>query len=318
MNNLQIKEVKLSKLKPYEKNAKLHPDSQIDQIIKSIKELGFNDPIACDENGVIIEGHGRYMAAKKMGLKTIPTIILRGMTEAQKKAYILAHNKLTMDTGFDIEILQEELSYLNDMDCNFDFMGFDDTLYTADIDWGNDVPELSDENYKEPEKKMLVCPCCQHIDSASRFKTVKSKEDLVQVTVDNFKIVRAKLSDIEEIKKIADKNTDTIGFVLKPALEENCQRKTLIVAKDENGKVLGFCNYHKRKDGVNVIYEICVDYKYRGNGIASAILDKMPRPLRLKCPVDNESNKFYKRYGFTKVTVETGKKRKLNVWEIEE
>ena len=87
MSKLKIVDVELKKLKPYEKNAKLHPDSQVEKIVQSIRTLGFNDPIACDEKGMIIEGHGRYMAAKKMKLKTVPVIVLRDMTEAQKSLY---------------------------------------------------------------------------------------------------------------------------------------------------------------------------------------------------------------------------------------
>ena len=109
MEKLEIVYKDIGDIKPYKHNAKLHPDEHIAQIVKSIEDFGFNDPIAVDEDNIIIEGHGRLQAAKKLGMTTLPVIVLDGLTDQQKKAYILAHNQLTMNTGFDLEILQNEL-----------------------------------------------------------------------------------------------------------------------------------------------------------------------------------------------------------------
>lgn len=127
---MQIETLKLAEITPYSRNAKKHPKEQIEQIIKSIEEFGNNDPIAIDENNVIIEGHGRYFALKKMGEKEVPCIRLSHMNEEQKKAYILVHNKLTMNTDFDMDILESELSDILDIDMT-DF-GFDLTLEEAE------------------------------------------------------------------------------------------------------------------------------------------------------------------------------------------
>ena len=110
-------------LKPYKHNAKIHTDEQVGQIKKSIKEFGFNDPIAVDEENVIIEGHGRLMAAKELGMKEVPVIFLYGLTDQQKKAYILAHNQLTMNTDFDMDVLADEINRITAFDME-DF-GFD-------------------------------------------------------------------------------------------------------------------------------------------------------------------------------------------------
>lgn len=114
-------------LKQYKHNAKLHPAEQIEQLKKSIQEFGFNDPIAIDEDRTIIEGHGRLIAAQQLGMETVPVIILTGLTDQQKKAYILAHNQLTMNTGFDIDILSDELQRITAYDMT-DF-GFLDDMF---------------------------------------------------------------------------------------------------------------------------------------------------------------------------------------------
>lgn len=101
MKNLIIDYVPIDKLKPYDRNAKLHPKEQIEQIKKSIKDFGFNDPVAVWKDGEIIEGHGRLIAAKELGIKKVPVIRLDDLTDQQRKAYMLAHNKLTMNSDFD-------------------------------------------------------------------------------------------------------------------------------------------------------------------------------------------------------------------------
>lgn len=108
--------MKLADLKPYQNNAKIHTPEQIAQIENSIRQFGNNDPIAIDGDNVIIEGHGRYAALKNMGATEAPCIRLSHLTEQQKQAYILVHNKLTMSTGFDLEVLRLELDKITEID----------------------------------------------------------------------------------------------------------------------------------------------------------------------------------------------------------
>ena len=115
MEKLEIKYVNIDTIKPYEKNAKLHPKKQIERIKKSIEEFGMNDPIAL-WNGEIVEGHGRVLACKELGITEVPVITLDHLTDEERKAYTLIHNKLNMSTGFDLEMLNDELMDLEDFD----------------------------------------------------------------------------------------------------------------------------------------------------------------------------------------------------------
>ena len=119
---MQIEVIDIDKIHKYEKNAKRHPKKQIEQIKKSIQEFNYNDPIAIDENNMIIEGHGRFEALKQLGYKQVECIRLTHLSEQEKKAYILAHNKLNMETGFDDEILWDELDSI--VDFKMDDFGF--------------------------------------------------------------------------------------------------------------------------------------------------------------------------------------------------
>jgi len=124
VNQLEIINIPLSEIKPFPKNAKLHPKEQIEQIKRSITEFGFNDPIAVSENNEVIEGHGRLLAVKELGFTEVPCIRLSHLSEAQKRAYILAHNKLTMNTGFDADLLIGELDFLKGEGFDTELTGF--------------------------------------------------------------------------------------------------------------------------------------------------------------------------------------------------
>lgn len=131
--NLKIEYVPTESIKPYKNNAKLHPEEQIEQIKKSIKEFGFKDPIAIWHD-TVVEGHGRLIAATEMGVETVPVIRLDDLTDEQRRAYTLVHNKLTMNSGFDDKLLDIELDDILDIDMS-DF-GFD---------WGEEEEQLLEE-----------------------------------------------------------------------------------------------------------------------------------------------------------------------------
>lgn len=127
---LKIEYVDINSIKSYSKNAKLHPEEQIEQIKKSIEQFGMDDPIGIWKDE-IVEGHGRLIACKELGYTEVPIIRLDHLTDEERKAYTLAHNKLTMNSDFDLDILQEELDSFDTIDMS-DF-GFDLDFATDDI-----------------------------------------------------------------------------------------------------------------------------------------------------------------------------------------
>ena len=138
MENLKVEYVDIGDLKPYKNNAKIHTQEQIDQIKESISQFGMNDPIGVWKDGLIIEGHGRWMALCEMGAKEVPVIHLDHLTDEERRAYTLAHNKLTMNTDYDMGILDLELGGIEDIDMSI--FGFTDkkaaeesSPYTSDI-----------------------------------------------------------------------------------------------------------------------------------------------------------------------------------------
>jgi len=128
---LQVEIVPLKDISAYPKNTKLHPDEQILQIVKSIQEFGFNDPIAIDAEGTIIEGHGRLLAAKELKLKQVPVIRLGHLSQEQAKAYRITHNKLTLNSDFDLELLKSEFEALQQADFDLELTGFTDEEINA-------------------------------------------------------------------------------------------------------------------------------------------------------------------------------------------
>lgn len=165
----QVFHCSISDVKAYEFNAKLHPDSQIKQIVNSITEFGFNDPIAVDEDMVILEGHGRLLAAKQLKLNTVPVIKITGLTEPQKIAYRLAHNKINANSGFDLSLLQVDFGVLESHDFDTTITGFSALDINISSAFG-DTDQL--EDFLEPVADLLLeenkegfkrkCPECGH------------------------------------------------------------------------------------------------------------------------------------------------------------
>ena len=174
----------LHRLIPWAKNARTHSDAQIAQIAGSIAAFGFNAPILVDSNAGVIAGHGRLLAARQLGLEQVPVIVLDHLTEIQKRAYILADNKLAELGGYDDELLASQLAELRDADINLQLLGFNDDelrVLLADAE-ASDADEAEEEEIPEPPaepvtragdtwlvgKHRLICADCRDRDVVHR------------------------------------------------------------------------------------------------------------------------------------------------------
>ena len=145
----------IDRLRPYERNPRTHSEAQVDQIAASMVEFGWTNPILIDENAGILAGHGRLLAARKLGLAEVPVIRFEHLSEAQKRAYLIADNQLALQAGWDDALLAEELAWLRDERFDLDLVGFDATelerlLAIADGETASD--EAEDEVPEPPEE----------------------------------------------------------------------------------------------------------------------------------------------------------------------
>jgi ParB-like nuclease domain len=151
----QIEQWPLDSLIPYARNPRTHSDAQIAQIAASIAEFGFTNPILVDSKNGVIAGHGRLLGARKLGLATVPVIVLDHLSETQKRAYIVADNKLALNAGWDDELLALELVELKDADYDLNVLGFDpkeldDLLTGVDDEKADEVPPLPEHAVSRP------------------------------------------------------------------------------------------------------------------------------------------------------------------------
>jgi ParB-like chromosome segregation protein Spo0J len=158
---MKIELIKLEKLIPYARNSRTHSDQQIAQVAASIREFGFTNPVLIDSEDGIIAGHGRVMAARKLGLAEVPCIRLGHLTETQKRAYIIADNKLALNSGWDEEMLGLELADLREMDFDLDLIGFDAGEIEAALNPVESIQSDSDDGDKiQDVKEPIECPHC--------------------------------------------------------------------------------------------------------------------------------------------------------------
>jgi len=150
---LSIEYKSTGELVPYINNSRTHSEQQVQQVAASIKEFGFTNPILIDHNGGIIAGHGRLQAAQLLSLDEVPTITLEGLTEAQRKAYVIADNQLALNAGWDLDSLKLEVDRLTELDFDISLLGFDEDMLAGLMEEEpsegltdeDDVPELVDD-----------------------------------------------------------------------------------------------------------------------------------------------------------------------------
>jgi ParB-like chromosome segregation protein Spo0J len=171
MSKIQIKHVPIDDLLPYARNAKQHPPEQVAQIAASIKEFGFNNPVLIDGENGIIAGHGRVLAARKLGLDSVPCLALNHLTPAQKRAYVIADNRLgdSALAPWDWDMLQAEIDSLKEENYDYTLTGFDDESLAAAVQsvesglYGaeEEAPESSAQEIDPDDYEMgHRCPRC--------------------------------------------------------------------------------------------------------------------------------------------------------------
>lgn len=144
---------------PFENNSRTHSDAQVEQIAGSIKEFGFTNPILIDPDRGVIAGHGRLLAATRAGIPEVPTITLYGLTEAQRRAYVIADNKMALNAGWDFDLLGVELADLDDVNFDLRKIGFSDKEL---LDLMGDVSEALIDSFADVTEATLAhqCPKC--------------------------------------------------------------------------------------------------------------------------------------------------------------
>ncbi len=152
----------VAELIPYAANSRTHSDAQVAQIAASITEFGFTNPVLIDGEGGIIAGHGRVLAAKALGLADVPVLVLDHLTAAQRRAYVIADNKLALNAGWDEDVLRAELSALTELEVDLSSLGFDDAEL-ADLFREHDPggAETSTKEINPDDYQMShTCPKC--------------------------------------------------------------------------------------------------------------------------------------------------------------
>jgi len=162
---MQVEQLKVGDLIPYVNNSRTHSDEQVMQVASSIKEFGFTNPILIDDDGGIIAGHGRLMAAKKLDIDEVPCIRLGYLSEAQRKAYVIADNKLALNSGWDNDLLKIELMQLDSIDFDLNLTGFDLSELANIFDPVTEEIELKEQTYSETFNIIIECDDEQNQES---------------------------------------------------------------------------------------------------------------------------------------------------------
>lgn len=183
-NKPKIEQIKTSALIPYARNSRTHSEAQVAQIAGSIREFGFTNPVLIDAENGIIAGHGRIMAAQKLGLEEVPCIRLDHLTETQRKAYIIADNKLALNAGWDEEMLGLELTELQLLGIDPESLGFSD----IEIDDMLNSEEILDEVEKEIEHEQSL-----QVEPAMEYLIILAKDlDEWDEMIDFFKLEKVR------------------------------------------------------------------------------------------------------------------------------
>jgi len=206
---LQVETIAVGDLIPFAKNSRTHSDAQVAQIAGSIREFGFTNPILIDEHNGIIAGHGRLLAARKLSLEDVPCIRLEGLSDAQKRAYVIADNKIALNAGWDEKLLALELKELGDLGFDTDKTGFTSEeisqLSLDDISEGTEEPytrKIETPKYEPSNQKPSIESLCNRDKVKKLVDNIKASG----LTEDekNFLLIAAERHTVFDYRKIAD------------------------------------------------------------------------------------------------------------------
>ena len=172
----QYTKINIDEIKPYERNARIHSSKQIKQIMEAIKAFGFTNPLLIDDENNLIAGHGRLEAVKQLNIidfkdkpiKELPAIIITGLSEADKKALIIADNKIAENASWDYDLLQAEFQELEAINYDLDLMGFDnlDEILGADIDVEQETKEIKEVEINQKYELLIKCKDEKELEQA--------------------------------------------------------------------------------------------------------------------------------------------------------
>lgn len=162
--DVKIEPRSVADLIPYAANSRTHSDAQVAQIAASIREFGWTSPILVSGDNTIIAGHGRLLAARKLGMDEVPAIVLDHLSKAQQRALVIADNQLALNAGWDMDMLKAEIETLNIEGFQLELLGFDDNELQRILNEPNFEAGTEDDQGKldKLDPKMVICPKCQH------------------------------------------------------------------------------------------------------------------------------------------------------------
>jgi ParB-like chromosome segregation protein Spo0J len=162
--NIKTEMREVGALVPFARNSRTHSDEQVAQIAGSIREFGWTNPILIDGDNGIMAGHGRLLAARKLGMSDVPVIVLDHLTDAQKRALIIADNKLALNAGWDMDLLSSEIAGLGEDGFDLSLLGFEETELGNLLIAANFAPgtEHDQGRLDQLSPKMVICPSCSH------------------------------------------------------------------------------------------------------------------------------------------------------------
>jgi len=255
-DGLKVEYRQTESLIPYAMNSRTHSESQVLQIAASIKQFGFTNPLLVDDEQTLIAGHGRLLAAKALGLAEVPCIVLQGLSPAQKKAYVIADNKLALNAGWDTDVLMVELKRLQELEFDLDLIGFDSNELEHLLE-PEQVEGLTDEDAvpEAPEKPRTV-------------------EGDVWI-LGNHRLMCGSATDPDDIEKLTQ--GDYIDLIhTDPPYGMNAVSKSAVLSKNYDGDILGDDDATVAKDAFTLIYSLYPNAKqiwWGANYYCSALPD---------------------------------------------